>query len=91
MLIPIEVDYRSPFPAANQPAWIEEYQANIHPEQWQADPKQLAGEFSDPFDAQDRWPSEENDGFEGDPGFSDPDRAPARPRRPSTVPTLPQA
>ncbi len=73
VLIPVQVDYENPFPASSQSVWETEYRANIHPEQWQTNPKRLAGNFNDPFDAQSQWPPEEVEEFEGEPGFADPD------------------
>ena len=73
VLIPVKVDYEKPFLGADQQAWIEEYKANIHPEEWR-------GIHDQPMTQKERaelengWTEEEIEEFdERARGFEDPD------------------
>jgi len=73
VLIPVEVDYDKPFLAADQPAWIEEYKANIHPEEWRGIQEQSMTP-EERAELATGWPEEEIEEFDERAwGFEDPD------------------
>lgn len=69
MVVPVEIDYSKPFPAAHPEAWLEEYRANIHCHEWF-----IIKEPSEPLATSlENWPEDDLEEFEGQPGFSDTD------------------